>query len=321
MGRAILYACLPWAGLLVVSVICLAMLVRLDGSRLHLGRLRRLHRDQQGTVQSLSFVLTVPLFVMIMLFIVQVSQLMIGTVVVHYAAFAGARSAVVWIPAWLDTEPENCISEHDLDPEAPNQVMPSPDGPTEGGLTFIVHPAGAKYEKIRDAAVLACMPICPSRDLGLGLSGEDRSTVEIVKAAFGSMAPGIEGTSGVPRRLENKLAYARRHTAVEVRFYHPNNEPPHWPPPLAFLERYDPDDYFAHNELGWQDEITVTVRHNMALLPGPGRLLARAVRNPDGSPDEVSQQIRSMDNVHTYPLTASATLGNEGEKSVKPYVH
>ena len=50
-------------------------------------------------MQSLSFVLTLPLFIMVMMMIVQVSQLMIGMVVVHYAAFAAARSAAVWIPA------------------------------------------------------------------------------------------------------------------------------------------------------------------------------------------------------------------------------
>ena len=50
-------------------------------------------------MQSLSFVLTLPVFIFIMMMIVQVSQLMIGIVVVHYAAFAAARSAAVWIPA------------------------------------------------------------------------------------------------------------------------------------------------------------------------------------------------------------------------------
>ena len=54
---------------------------------------------------------------MIMMFIVQVSQLMIGTIVVHYAAFAAARTAIVWIPARLGLEEsENCISVYDLDP-------------------------------------------------------------------------------------------------------------------------------------------------------------------------------------------------------------
>ena len=44
-----------------------------------------------GSVQTLSFVLTLPIFIMVMMLIVQVSQLMIGLIVVHYAAYAAAR--------------------------------------------------------------------------------------------------------------------------------------------------------------------------------------------------------------------------------------
>ena len=39
-------------------------------------------------MQSLSFVLTLPLFVMVMLFIVQLSQITIGRLAVEYAALA-----------------------------------------------------------------------------------------------------------------------------------------------------------------------------------------------------------------------------------------
>src|SRR5262245_60242050 len=99
MDRTVIVACLPWLALLAASVLCLRFLARLSGATLCLGRLRALHRDQAGAVQSLSFVLTLPAFIMVMLFIVQVSQLTIGTIVVHYAAFASARSAIVWIPA------------------------------------------------------------------------------------------------------------------------------------------------------------------------------------------------------------------------------
>lgn len=80
MGRQIVEACLPWAGLLVASVLAAWLLARLSGGRLQLARLRRLHRDQGGAVQSLAFVLVLPFFVMILLFIIQVSQVMIGTV-------------------------------------------------------------------------------------------------------------------------------------------------------------------------------------------------------------------------------------------------
>ena len=149
-----------------------------DSGRLGLWRL---HRDQGAAFRALSFVLTLPFFIMVMLLIVQVSQLMIGTVVVHYAAFAAARSAIVWVPARLGPsgpEWENCISWCYVDPEAPDQVLPildptDPDyGPTDGGVTFVVVPGSPKYQKIAAAAVMACMPICPSRDLGLGLPGD-----------------------------------------------------------------------------------------------------------------------------------------------------
>ena len=71
----------------------------LQPGELRLGRLLTLHRDEAGNIQSLSFVLTLPVFIFVMLMIVQVSQLMIGIVVVNYAAFAAARSAAVRIPA------------------------------------------------------------------------------------------------------------------------------------------------------------------------------------------------------------------------------
>jgi len=323
MGRAVLVACLPWLVLLVVSLLAAYLLVRLNGSRIRFRRLWRLHRDQGGSAQSLSFVLTLPVFVMIMLFIVQVSQLMIGTIVVHYAAYAAARSAIVWIPADLGTdEGPNCISFSFPDPDAPKQDVPILDptdpnyGPSEGGMTFLVEPGSPKFEKIRSAAVLACMPISPSRDVGWELSGRDALTAEILKEAYGAMVPQAEQNARIPTRLENKLAYATENTYLEIRFFHKNAEPP-------LLTYFIPSDEgeFYPNEIGWQDLITVTVRHDLALLPGPGRLLARFVARPDGTPDEVARHIVQKRNVYTYPLKATATMGNEGEKPVIPYVH
>jgi len=331
MDRAVLLACLPWLGLLAGSVVCLRLLVRLSGSRPEPGRLLRLHADQSGSAQSLSFVLTLPFFVMIILFIVQVSQLMIGTIVVHYAAFAAARSAIVWIPAWVSPlEAENCISSYEEDFDAPDQIEPMIDpgaddyGPSDGGLTYIIHPdpASLKYRKIHSAAVMACMPICPSRrDLELPpLSDEDNRALGVFCEAFGSMASwGSASEGAVKRRLATKLAYSAEHTSISIRFYHSN-----WEPELRPHFQRQSGEYlggFADNELGWQDPITVRVTHNLALLPGPGRFLSRVVRRADGSPDSLSQHIKRAGNVYVYPLSASATLGNEGEKSVKRYAH
>lgn len=327
MGRAVLQACLPWLALLVVSLGCAYWLVRVNRSRIELRRLRQLHRDQLGSAQTLSFVLTLPFFVMIMLFIVQVSQLMIGTIVVHYAAFSAARSAIVWIPAALDdAEWRNCISSYVIDPEAEDQVIPVTDpsdenyGPAEGGVTYLVAPGSRKYDKIASAAVMACMPIAPSRDLGLDLSGPTPLAADIIKATYAAMDPDCETNRRIPARLENKLAYALKNTEVEIRFFHKNSEPPLvMYLPLAEVGELYIHPEFEYNELGWQDQITVRVKHKLALLPGPGRMLAREVRSPDGSPDEVSRAIGHNDSVYVYPLEASATLGNEGQKSVIPY--
>jgi len=328
MGRAVVEACLPWLALLLAGFACAYLLVRLNRSRLELGRLHGLHRDQAGGVQSLSFVLTLPVFVMVMLFIVQVSQLMIGTIVVHYAAFAGARSAAVWIPARLGPEEtENCISAYYADPaaeeQAPRMLDPLDPNyrPGEGGMTFVVQPGSRKYDKIASAAVMACMPISPSRDLGLGLPGESQGAAEIIKALYHTMAPGSDQNPRVPRRLENKLAYALEATEIEIRFYHTNRYPE---PPLIPYPHLDDDltDFtveFMPNELGWQDPITVKVKHQLALLPGPGRLLARTVRHSGGSRYRPAQTIGRLGKVYVYPLEASATMGNEGEKSVISY--
>lgn len=102
MQRDILIACAPWLALLAAAFVCARVLIRLSGARWQWGRLKQLHACQQGSVQSLSFVLTLPLFLLIVLFIVQVSQLMIAITVVHYAAYAAARSAMVWIPNYFN---------------------------------------------------------------------------------------------------------------------------------------------------------------------------------------------------------------------------
>ena len=323
MGRAVLQACLPWLALLVVSFGLAYLLVKLNRTPIRPGRLRQFHRDQDGSAQSLSFVLTLPFFVMIILFIVQVSQLMIGTVVVHYAAYAAARSAAVWIPAGLP-EPEgpNCISIYYPDPEAEDQVMPilDPDdpnfGPAEGGITFVIEPGSPKYDKIASAAVLACMPISPSRDVGLGRSGPGPLAADVLEAAYATMVPGSQSNAKIPARLEHKLAWAVQNTETQIRFYHRNSEPP-------LLTYLLPSDFgeFYFNEVGWQDLITVKVKHNLALLPGPGRLLAKIVPGRDGSPDRVSRHIERIGNVYVYPLSASAVIGNEGEKSVISYFY
>ncbi len=321
MARAIMMACSPWLALLIVLILAAWALVRFSRAQLRLGRLFELHRDEAGSVQSLSFVLTLPVFIMIMMMIVQVSQLMIGTVVVHYAAFAAARSAAVWIPAGM-ASPEGpcCISSYAVDPDAPDQVQPELNptaadyGPGSGGLTYIIAPGSPKFNKIASAAVLACVPISPSRDVGLPAPAA-AAMDSVLKEAYGTLAPSSGTNAAIGPRLDHKLAYAMQNTDVQIRFYHKNQEPP--------LETYglpeDPGEFYF-NEVGWQDTITVTVKYRFPLLPGPGRLLARYVVGPGGT-DKVAASIQKQGGIYTYPLQAAATIGNEGEKSVVTYVY
>jgi len=326
MTRQILTACLPWAGLLEASLGLLAALGRAGGARLRFVRLRRLHRDESGSAQSLSFVLTLPLFIMVVLLIVQISQLMIGTVVVHYAAFAAARSAVVWIPARLDdeTELENCVGQYTMDPSAPDQAAPvlnagdAAYGPAPGGMTFRIAPGGRKYEKIKAAAVMACLPICPSREVGSPLSAQGAYAAELLASAFEQWAPSALSSAAVPRRMRNKVAYGMENTDIEVRFFHANAEPPLVAHGLTTVPPRAAE-FWEGRELGWQDPVTVTVRHAMALLPGPGRLLAKREVQPGGGRDEVAESLQRRGSLYVYPLEATATLGLEGEKSVLPY--
>jgi len=296
-------------------------LLRFSRAQLRLGRLFDLHGDEAGSVQSLSFVLTLPLFIMVMMLIVQVSQLMIGTVVVHYAAFAAARSAAVWIPAAMSA-PEGpcCISSYAVDPDAPDQVAAelNPNaadyGPGGGGLTYKIEPGSPKFDKIASAAILACVPISPSRDLGLP-AATDGQIDAVLRSAYGTLAPSSSANTTIGPRLDRKLAYAVQNTDVQIRFFHKNQEPP-------LRTYYEPDDpgEFYSNEVGWQDTITVTVSYQFPLLPGPGRMLARFVAGPTGQ-DTVASTIQKHSGIYTYPLQASATIGNEGEKSAVTYVY
>ena len=81
------------------------------------------------------------------------------------------------------------------------------------------------------------------------------------------------------------------------------------------------------NEVGFRDPVTVFVTHKFALLPGIGRILAKATNPTDSSQapvaggDRAASRITTMNanrtsELYTVDLSASATFVNEGYKSV-----
>ncbi len=270
-----------------------------------------LHTDEAGGVQSVSFVLTVPIFIMLMLLAVQITQVMIGLMTVHYAAFAAARSASVWIPARAGEEPFDTDGENRLG-------LRELAGVYNGGTEYrILHdPDAQKQEQIRKAAALACVPIAPSRNVGIQASD---STGGSLQAIYAKLAPGAMGNSRISDRLNNKWGYADAATTIEIRVFHPDEIGDDAEPPLIQFPPFLPQTEFTPYEIGWRDQVRITVTHQFALLPGPGRLLARRA-NESATPDRISPQIRRQNSVYYIPLSATATVVPEGEKSVRPYV-
>jgi hypothetical protein len=313
MSRAILIDSLPWLTTLLVALLGLRAVVLLRGRNEAAAwqRLKMLHADQNGAVQTLSFVLTVPIFVLFVLLVVQVSQIMIAQVVVHYAAFAAARSAIVWIPAHTDepAESANCISSRTID-----RVQ-------DQGVYYRIGSHGPKYNKIRSAAVLACAPLAPSRNMFGAIAGDARA--DAMLAASQALSPALGNNSRLAQRIQNKLSYSEQATRVELTCYHPDHEPPlqHY---YEWIDEFGIRHWveFEDNEIGWQDTITATVTHDFALLPGPARILSRRANATSQAPSDVfANRLRRRGLAYVIPLTASATLGNEGEKSVLPDVH
>lgn len=337
MNRDILHACTPCLIALAIAFVVLWCVVKLSGARLNLRRLRELHRCQEGGVQSLAFVITLPLFLMVVMFIVQISQLMVGIMVVHYSAYAAARSASVWLPARVgEIEAANVDNQAVLSMiRSNNQNLMDVDNYVEVDDRFYLFPAETsyKYEQIRTAAVLACAPICPSRDLGIGGSGLSPyaiSNTEAVQRMYRALVPSSASNGRIDPRLANKIAYSDLNTYVLVSWrdaknsggsretyrspsYNPRNHP-------------NPEVVWEPGEVGWQDAITVHVQHRFALLPGPGRLLAKHLVPASGLPDRVSSQIlidqgRYSEPVYSVIIPASATATAEGMQSVRPYDH
>ncbi len=324
MNRAVLQACLPALVALVVACGLLWLTVRISGARFDFRRLKALHRCEDGGVQSLSFVLTLPIFLLLMMLIVQISQLMIGVMGVHYAAFASARAAVVWLPADVQAGYEV---------ESPNQI--SIDSYLEEDGTIVVLPSvySEKFSRIRLAAVLAVAPFSPSRDLGLSIADSSPavrnaadSTMLLYHSAVNTTNPRIDA------RIQNKIAWADQNTMVVLEWrdaqsgngpntlvspsYNPRNHP-------------NPDVVWIPNEAGWQDSVTVYVVHRFAMLPGPGRWLAQRLVWTDRLPSRVQSflpadfldQDRDDTGTYTVVIPASTTMTNDGLKPSFSFDH
>ena len=389
--------------IMAVLLLTLCLLVRISGGRKRQRIVWGLHGDQQGSVQSLSFVLTLPVFIMIIMAVVQIGQIMMAQVVVEYAALASARAASVWTSTFTKRG-ENYSDSHVSQIEQQRNCLGDrrePIGTEAKVAKYRIVTSDKKHTKvgqIEKAAHMACLPICPSRWPYLGepmLSDTDTidTHASLVKA-YNQMAGEHSSASeqAISDRLKKKYAYSKKNTTVKIEIDHPlQSEPsldqvyqwgyqvnrvyvqtypdldtrrlvlalpacdlfccdiipyaseyagdalPYLNPPIQgdkcdYLIEFTADDQFGEslnykkNQIGWQDRITITVTHHLALLPGPGKILSRMIHGDAATRslgDTVEQQAgdsRAADGIlYTWPLVAKASTINEGELSTLRY--
>lgn len=110
--------------LAIAAAVCLKLLWRY--------RIPIAERSGQGGTAMLEFALVMPFFLLICLLLTQTALMYGGTLIVHYSAYAATRSAIVYIPQDFDNQGE-----------PPN----------------VYYDGGVKHQRIRQAAIVAVMPV------------------------------------------------------------------------------------------------------------------------------------------------------------------
>lgn len=264
-------------------------------------RMRMLPDCQEGGVQSLALVMTLPLLIGSILLVVQLAQVLLGVITVQHAAFSAARSAAVWIPTRIESENslENRI----------NTLVPR-------GKTIDLSPelrSGArKFREIFAAAAQACVAISPARTV----DGPRASSVEVAEAVDAFLV--FQQLGNDPRiarwrtAVGNRWSYSFANTQVRLAFLSQPRQTPTYNPINHPVIPYRDD------ELGWDESVTAIVRHEVSLVPGPGRLLFQ--RATWGSvPVGLADNWPGSGRRDRVPVIGSATITLAGLKAIRPF--
>lgn len=182
-------------------------------------------RDSRGTV-TLEFVLVFPIMLAIALMMLQTMLVMSGNIVLNYAAFAAARSAIVHIPRDLPDEGE------------PANVYFS-DG------------AASKHTAIRRAAVFAIVPASGRLSQGSMPTDSFTNGWTQIFTDTGRTPPGWITAQGPDR-----LRYADAHTQITLNRTLVDS---------SHRVTLEPISTGQYHQFGPRDPITVTVTHKLAL--------------------------------------------------------
>ena len=228
--------------------------------------LRALRHDERGAAAAVDFILTIPIVLAVVFLIIQFAMLAHASLVVHYAAFASARSARVWYWDFDTAFIDGAVSVAGLDPALiKNQLA--------GRLLANKDDAD---QKAAYAASLALIPIAPGFYPGQAASNtrlDDntrRLLSEISKLSDDStLVPGQNRAVDRPSLLQRKAAYAFSDRNTEVSVFPVNPEKPE--------ELVDAADALAttlelfSEGIAWQIQADVQFRYYLA-IPFASRL-------------------------------------------------
>jgi len=245
--------------------------------------------------------MTLPAFVGTVLLVIQLSQVLLGMMTVQYAAFAAARSAVVWIPASVHQPPlENQNDTHIVHHRG--DVME---------LNLDRRRLFRKYREIHAAAAQACVAISPARAVNGPRAGAG-DVVDAVEAFLAFEKLTADARIGRWRTaVSNRWSYAFANTQVRMVFLGESRLSPTYNPVGHPVIEHDV------GEAGWDEAVTLIVRHEVALVPGPGRWLFQNV-TWGSSPRNGASDWQGSGRHDRTPVIGSATLTLAGLKSNRP---
>lgn len=243
--------------------------------------------DGQAGHAVTEFALVMPVGMMLLLLLVQTALMLQANLYVHYAAFCGARAAVVWIPRPM----ENLV------PELADVAMESgrSDGPNNISSDGVDSP---KTLRIQMAAAYACWPIAGALDADTSATvlASKPWAANVVAQAWSVMYPQPGGPPVLDRYTSQGLLdkYLYAITATRVRT-------------VAVTPLAQPRPERGH--FGQDMQVRIDVEHDFALqLPFAGRILGRRLTSL-GS-DNIG--LPSDRPIYVTTLTADAMFSNEG---------
>lgn len=159
--------------------------------RFRMHRLAGLRRDCRGSASAVDFTMTFPFFMFMMLLIVQSAMVVNTSLIVHYAAYAAARSAKVW--AW-----DTSLVAARLERLAEQQIG-TKRGRANARFALNGQRARANARKAARYALIAASPVSPRAPSspgtmptaalagiarGSGMSGREGALIQQARYAF-----------------------------------------------------------------------------------------------------------------------------------------